>query len=181
MIGYPKQMRLILITVIMLYFSVSLNAETVYKTVDEEGNIIFTDKPTEGSEEIKLEELQTIKNPNPAKYKPLPEKTIKSDSESIYKSLLVTNPADGSGLRSNAGNVNISLSLQPGLRRGHNVIITLDGKEISSGSSLSASLNNVDRGTHTITAKVVDAAGKELISTTSSFSLLRVTKSKQPR
>jgi hypothetical protein len=47
----------------------------------------------------------------------------------------------------------------------------LDGKQV--GNGLSASLQNVDRGTHTISAKVIDSDGKSLISTSSSFSLLR--------
>ena len=172
MIGYALKMRLIILTTLIL-FSVPLYAEKVYKTVDEEGHIIFTDKPTENSEEIKLQELKTIKNPNPAKYKPLQNKVPDPDSGSVYKVLLVTNPAEGSGLRSNDGNISISLSLQPSLRSGHKLVITLDGEEISSGNALSVSLQNVDRGTHTIEAKVIDNNGKQLITTSSSFSLLR--------
>ena len=172
MIGYALKMRLIILTVLIL-FSVNLYAEKVYKTVDEDGHIIFTDKPTEGSEEIKLKELQTIKNPNPARYKPLQNKASDSETGSLYKVLLVTNPADGSGLRSNDGNISISLTLEPSLRSGHKLVITLDGKEISSGGALSVSLKNVDRGTHTIGAKVIDGNGSQLISTSSSFSLLR--------
>ncbi len=177
MIGYSKNMKVFLLILFSVFFSASFcGAETVYKTVDENGHIIFTDKPTQGSEEIKLKELQTIENPNPAKYKPLPKKTSKAESGNIYKSLLVTNPADGSGLRSNAGDVSISLSLQPGLRPGHTMTISLDGKEISSGNNLSVTLNNVERGAHKIEAKVFDVNGKQLISTTSSFSLLRAHK-----
>ena len=168
--AYPCKMRFLILFLLAFNF-VCLSAETVYKTVDEEGNIIFTDKPGEGAEEIKLEELQTIKNPNPPQYKPLPEK--QPDPGPLYKSFFVANPADGSGLRSNAGNITISLSLQPSLRPGHKVVITLDGKEVSSGNSLGVSLNNVDRGTHSIGAKVLDVNGTQLISTSSSFSLLR--------
>ena len=172
MIGYASIMRLIILFMMML-FAVSLYAETVYKTVDEDGNIIFTDKPSATSEEIELQELQTIKNPNPAQYQPLPKKSPEPDLSKLYKSLLITNPADGSGLRDNAGNVSISVSLQPSLRPGHSLVITLDDKEIAKGSSLSVSLSNVDRGTHSIGASVIDSSGKQLISTSSSFSLLR--------
>lgn len=157
----------------MMLFAFSLHAEKVYKTVDEDGNIIFTDKPSAESEEIELQELQTIKNPNPAKYQPPQNKSSAQDLKNLYKSLLVTNPADGSGLRDNAGNVSISVSLQPSLRPGHSLVITLDGKEISKGNSLSVSLSNVDRGTHNIGVSVIDSSGEQLISTSSSFSLLR--------
>ena len=169
-IGYSKHMRLI-ISLLLIAFAVCINAETVYKTVDENGNVIFTDRPSEDAEQIKLKELQTIKNPNPAKYSHRPR--LVEDKGSLYKTLLITNPADGSGLRSNNGNLTISISLEPPLRSGHQIIITMDGQEISKGSSLNVPLQNVDRGAHGIGVSVVDSSGKKLTSTSSSFSLLR--------
>ena len=168
--GYSKHMRLI-ISLLLIVFAVCINAETVYKTVDENGNIIFTDRPSEDSEQIKLKELQTIKNPNPAKYTDRPRQV--KDTGPLYKTLLITNPADGSGLRSNNGNVTISVSLEPPLRSGHQILITMDGQEVSKGSASSVSRQNVDRGTHSIGVSVVDSSGKKLTSTSSSFSLLR--------
>lgn len=165
---YARQMRLILSS-ILVFFVCCLGAETVYKSVDKDGNIIFTDKPSEKAEEIKIQELDTIKNPNPNKYKP----SLKQPEESSHKydSFVVTSPENGAGIRSNSGNVSISLSLNPALRGGHKIIISMDGKEVGSGSSVS--LQNVDRGTHSISASVVDENGKQLISTSSTFSLLR--------
>ncbi|GJM04847.1 MAG: hypothetical protein DHS20C09_08380 [marine bacterium B5-7] len=168
-ISYALLMRLI-IGFILLASMGFVVAETVYKTVDEDGNTIFTDKPSKNAEEIKLQKLQTIKNPNPSKYTPKPKQT---EQEALYKTLLVSNPADGAGLRSNNGNVSISLSLQPPLRLGHKIIIRVDGQEVSNGSESSVSFQNMDRGTHSITASVVDGNGKQMISTSSSFSLLR--------
>lgn len=148
-------------------------AETVYKTVDEDGNVVFTDQPSENTEEIKLQKLQTVENPHPAKYRA--SSKLPGDTQAaLYKSLLVTNPADGSGLRNNSGNVSISILVEPSLRRGHKIIISMDGKEIGSGSR--AALQNVDRGTHSISASVVDGNGKKLISTSSNFSMLRASK-----
>jgi len=162
-------MRLTIGFLLLIFMGLSI-AETVYKSVDENGNIIFTDKPSRDAEEIKLQKLQTIKNPNPAKYKP---KAKQPKQEALYKTFLVSNPADGAGLRSNSGNVSISLTLQPPLRPSHKIIISMDGKEVSNGSTSSVSLQNIDRGTHTISASVVDGNGKQMISTSSSFSLLR--------
>ncbi len=163
-----------LLVLSLLIFTGSVFAETVYKTVDEQGNVIFTDKPSDSAEVIQLQEIQTIENPNPPTYKP-PSNTSKDDAEeSIYQAFSVVSPPEGEGYRNNAGNVDIQLSLVPELRRGHTVIVMMDGNEISEGGALSVSLQNVDRGTHSISARVVDAGGKTLISTSSSFSLLRV-------
>ena len=168
-IGYARKMRLIL-SFLLTLFVCSSGAETVYKTVDEDGKIIFSDKPSESAEEINLQELQTIKNPNPGKSVSRP-KLPDEDTAVIYKTFLVSKPENGSGIRSNSGNVNISVSLEPPLRRGHKILISMDGKEI--GIGYSASLQGVDRGTHSISASVVDGSGKKLISTSSTFSLLR--------
>jgi hypothetical protein len=166
---YAKQMRLFLSLFLVFFFS-CLNADTVYKTVDENGNVIFTDKPSEEAEEVKIQKLEnTIGNPNPAKYRPSMPKS-ENDSTS-YKSFSVSSPENGAGIRSNNGNVSISLSLEPGLNPGHKILVSMDGEQI--GSGLAVSLQNVDRGTHSISAKVVDGNGKVLISTSSSFSLLR--------
>lgn len=170
-IGYAIRMRS-LIYLLLLTFTVCVNAETVYKTVDKEGNIIFTDKPSADSEEIKLQELQTIKNPNPAKYKEQGRAKDKSKALS-YTSFTVISPENGSGLRSNNGSVNISLKLEPALQGGHKIIIALDGEEISNGSSSSASVQNLDRGMHSISASIIDGNGNKVSSTSSSFSLLR--------
>jgi uncharacterized protein DUF4124 len=167
LIGYAVSMRLML-TLLLSFFVCCLGAETVYKTVDKEGHIIFTDKPSEDAEEIKLQELQTIDNPNPGSA-PKPRQPDKE--EFSYKTFLVSSPANGSGIRSNDGSVTISVSIEPALRTGHKITITMDGKEIGSGSSVS--LQNVDRGTHNITAIVVDSSGNNITSTSSSFSLLR--------
>ena len=161
-----------IIYLLFCFFTFCLHAETVYKTVDEDGNIIFTDKPSQNSEEIKLKELQTIKNPNPPRYTARPRQPIE-DQGTLYKTFIITNPADGSGLRSNTGNITISVMLEPALRANHKIVITLDSKEISNGSAKSVSVQNVDRGTHSIGASVIAGSGKKLISTSSSFSLLR--------
>jgi uncharacterized protein DUF4124 len=170
LIGYAGLMRLILSSLLFFFMSYP-GAATVYKTVDDDGNIIFTDKPSENSEEIILQDLQTIDNPNPGRAKPYQPKKDKSP---VYKTIVVSKPADGSAIRSNNGSVTISVTLEPALRLGHKIIISMDGKEVGSGASVS--LQNVDRGTHSISASVVNGTGKKLISTSSTFSLLRVSR-----
>ena len=157
-----------------MFSYVAVQAETVYKTVDEDGNIIFTDKPSEEAEKIEIQELQTIKNPNPGQFRaPTKKENNKDTEQAMYQALSIIEPIADEGYRANGGNVSIKLSLQPELRPGHRVIIKMDGNEISNGAALSASVNNVDRGTHTITASVVNSAGKSIISTSSTFSVLR--------
>lgn len=175
-ISYLRQMKLMIFLLFFVFFAHNIVAETVYKTVDENGNIIFTDRPTENSEEIKLQKLQTINNPNPIKNKPPAKPASPIDVGNVYSRLIITNPAQGSGIRNNAGNITISVSLEPSLRPGHNIVFTVDGNEVSKGSANTAAVNNLSRGAHTIGASVIDGTGKTLISTSSSFSLLRASR-----
>lgn len=154
-----------------MVFSI-VTAETVYKTVDEDGNVIFSDQPTQGAEQIELQELQTIKNPNTPRLPPAD--TSRPKPADYYQAISIISPAAEEGYRNNAGNLNVKLSLQPSLKPGHKIVIKLDGQEIASGSALSASVDNVNRGTHSLSAAVVDSSGKSLISTSSSFTMLRV-------
>lgn len=141
----------------------------VYRTVDEEGNITFTDVPDEGAEKIDIKEPQTISNPNPAEYKPLPKKQTPRE---VYRGISISSPANDQAVRSNAGTVTITTKVDPRLIPSHEVVIYIDGKEIGRGTSATA--NNLDRGTHTASAKIINSAGKTIISSSSStFHLLR--------
>lgn len=148
-------------------------AETVYKSVDEAGNVIFSDRPDAGSEALEVQPAPTIKNPNPPTYRPLPEQ---GKAPAPYRSLTITSPQNDQGLRSNTGDFSVSVSLSPPLMPGHRIIITLDGREIANGAETRATVKNADRGSHSLGARVVDSAGRRLISTSSIFHLLRVSR-----
>ncbi len=166
-------MKLKLIFILFLTFYIPIIFGEVYKTVDEDGNIIFTDRPSTNSEEIKLKELKTTETVKPSSTSSSSTSRGKKTEDFSYKKLSVSNPADGSSIRSNSGNVSISVNSVPSLRSGHRILITMDGKELSKGTSKSVSLTNVDRGTHTITVSIVDSSSNTIISASSSFSILR--------
>ena len=52
-------MKLKLVFILFLIFYLPALIGEVYKSVDEDGNIIFTDRPVTNSEKIKLKELKT--------------------------------------------------------------------------------------------------------------------------
>ena len=171
--GYSTNMKLFIFTLLFMSWSFVI-AETVYKTIDEDGNIIFSDQPSHDAEVIHLQELQTIDNPNAAKFPPGNINRQMPDLSSNYQAFSIVSPAAGEGYRSNGGSVTIQLSLQPRLSNGHFVVIKLDGQEVAKGRELSASVQDVARGAHSITAAVVDSRGNTMISTSSSFNMLRV-------
>jgi hypothetical protein len=62
----------ILITIICLLLTLSLSAE-IYRSVDENGNVVFEDTPSPNSELINVDELQTIKPPLAGKFQYTPK------------------------------------------------------------------------------------------------------------
>jgi hypothetical protein len=94
-----------------------------------------------------------------------------------YSSLKITEPPDDGTLRDNTGSVSVSVEILPFLQveQGHRLVVTLDGQAATApGVSTVFQLHNVDRGTHSLQAVVLDQAGRTVESSPSvSFHLLR--------
>ena len=113
----------------------------------------------------------TTANNNP------PQQTQNAD----YTKLTITEPAENSTFRNNAGQVNVKLELEPALQEGDVIAILLDGKEIGQGKSTALALSNIDRGSHSLQAIVKNAQGNTLISATPVTFTLQRTSLLQPK
>ncbi len=155
-----------LLAISMLVLACPLAAQ-VYKWVDGDGNIIYSDTPHPGAEEIPATEVQTIKMP------PLPkaEKKPPAKPKALpYQTLSITRPADGETVRDNTGQVEVSVSLKPPLqvRYGHRLQLQLDGRPYAeAGTTTGFQLQNLDRGAHSLLVQVLDKEGRVFASSTS--------------
>lgn len=150
-------MRIILL--IMGLLAASVASADVYRSVDESGNIIYSDKPSPEAEKIQIDQVQTIEAPDigPFEYTP-PENPA---GTSIYTKLEITSPEDGATIRSNSGEITISSVLEPGLNiaAGHQLVLVMDGNDVSTGGP-QFNLENIDRGTHSVSVAIKDKGGK---------------------
>ena len=152
-------MRALLLSI---FLALSLGADAaVYKIVNPDGSISFSDRPQEGAEEIDVGTVQTVDTPAPAVSKKQPEQA----SFPGYEVFEVTSPKNDETFRDNGGLVSIQLTLQPKLFRDHTINIFMDGKDIGGGRSTSVTLQNVDRGSHRVHATVVGKDGAQVTST----------------
>ena len=166
-------MRLLLLCITLTLLT-SVSAD-VYRTLDEDGNVIYTDKPSTDAEKIRIDEIQTISPPavKDFKYKP-PAKAV----ESIYTKLEVVNPANDQVFTGGTGDVTVSVLVQPALNTalGDRLILYMDGKKQADSTSTSFAFTNLDRGTHTTKVDVVNKDGKSLKSSVPvSFTIHRPT------
>ena len=146
--------------ILLFVFAGSLHA-AVYKHVNEKGEVVYSDTPAPGAEKMKLPELPTY-TPPPV---PLVRKQDAPVASDIYRSLEVIKPQNNSTIRNNLGVIELQLRIDPALkvREKHRIQFYLDNERYGPlVDKTSIMMSNIDRGEHTLSASVFDAAGAEL-------------------
>lgn len=139
----------------------------IYQTKDENGNIIYTDMPPqENAEEIALPELNVLETERPkSETRTAPTQSHKKSAPNrTYERLTISAPGNDAVIRSNQGQVSINVTLSPALSRQDTLYIELDGKQVNDGKAASVTLENVDRGSHTVSAYIRQADGQQAIA-----------------
>jgi hypothetical protein len=131
----------------------------VYKWVDEDGNIHYSDQsPEEGAEPVELPEGVYYTPP------PLPEgsevdleeETTSQPGAVGYGELVITRPAMNEVIRSNEGIVTVEYTIEPELVAGDEFKIILDGlKHKDSVTGTTVVLSDLNRGSHTLKVQVL--------------------------
>jgi len=144
----------------------ALAEAVVCKTVDADGVVSYSEVPA-------AECPQPVKLPDYSRYTPrqLPSSApagapaVGATTERFtgYDSIQIVQPEANGTVRSNEGDVAVSLSLQPALQPGHKIKLFLDGGAVQGEFDGTAiQLSGVERGTHSLRAVVSDASGKRL-------------------
>ncbi|HED18539.1 MAG TPA: DUF4124 domain-containing protein [Gammaproteobacteria bacterium] len=148
--------------VTLLVWVTGLSA-AVYKSVDAQGNVVYTDEPAGNGKPLVLPPLSTIPAPKYTTGKP----SVKpGDSGNAYTNISIVSPTQEATLRDNTGAVPVTAGLKPVLNAaaGHRFQFYLDGQ--TQGKPTESShivIANVDRGAHNVAVAVVDAEGKEVM------------------
>lgn len=153
----------------------SMAASRIYRTVDEHGNVVFTDVPPKEGERSEAVDIETPNTFDDTAAFPEPESQATrtwtgADSESSdeepppfqYTSVAIVKPQDDEAVRANPGNIDVDVLVEPDLRGTDVVRVLLDGVPAQEGNQTSFVLENVDRGTHALHAEVADGQGRVL-------------------
>lgn len=163
-----------LITLLCLGLSPAV-AETVYRTVDEDGSVRYSDHPIPGAEAVEVPEVPTLEL-LPPETRPTPRRGPPAQVQAtplLYESLVITQPAQDSAGWYTSGQLSVSVDLQPALQAGHILVVYLDGVRVASGSGTTFQLANIYRGTHRVEAAVYAGALELLRSPPVSFHVLK--------
>ena len=138
-------------------------AATVYKWVDENGVVHYSDQPHANAEKVHVAAPQTYKA---GQYDTAPSAAPAAPAANAgpaYQGCAIGQPSDGSEF-ANLDALNILVRTDPQLRPGDQVFIMLDGAAVNNGAATGPlfTLSPVERGTHTLQAVVRDAGGELL-------------------
>ncbi len=156
-----------------LIASQPISAE-IYRWVDDQGNVEYSDQPRDGATKIEVQDPSTISLP---KLSNLPKTTSSEDSPPIsqYKRLLITFPENNSAFHSGDGNITVLTEVDPELLPNHSLRLTMDGAVMGTGKANFFTLSNIDRGTHSLQLDVIDNSSVVQSGPTTTFTIHRPT------
>jgi len=138
----------------------------MYKWVDQEGNISYSDTPPyKGAESLDAPAITTMPATAVAKKKPAKANQPEEEKTTKYSYLRITSPENDATIQNNEGNFSISITVKPSLdtKNGHYFSLSMDGKVVQDKlSGNSANMSNIDRGSHKISVSIKDKNGKTL-------------------
>jgi len=155
--GPMRRLLIVLTTLVALLSSIAV-AAPLYKWVDDQGNVHYSDKPQPGAKKITLAPATTFTAPKPATVTPAPARDSQTQ-QAPYSDFEITSPKKDDVIW-NLTTVTVTVGVVPaGLHDGDQVIITLDGKVQGPMRSLSATFEGLERGEHTASASLQEADG----------------------
>ncbi|MFG6158918.1 DUF4124 domain-containing protein [Halomonas sp. 1390] len=155
-----------------LSLSLAAHAQPIYRTTDAQGNVVFTDNPEGGGEAVTLDPLTVV--PSPAETAGMapavqggqggqgePDAAAPGQPFMPYDRFGILSPAQEETLPTGAaGNVQVTLGIQPELREDHRVRLLVDGRVSQSAMHTDTfMLNNLARGEHVLQAELLDDGG----------------------
>ncbi|MDN5864106.1 MAG: DUF4124 domain-containing protein [Gammaproteobacteria bacterium] len=162
-------MKSVWILLLVVVVALPAMAGTIYRWVDSNGVVHYSDQAHPGAKKVDLNALQVVhfrtptsdaaSQEEPAKEKPVPSYTVK-----------ILAPADGTTLRPANNEVHASVKVVPVLSPPALLRYSLDGQDLGQPTAaLRALIKQVYRGTHTLTVTVLGAKGESIGSASSTF------------
>ena len=139
-------------------FALSAQSATLYKVVQADGTVVYTDRPVAGAVPVALPNANTSQSLAP---KQVTKPTAPSKPDVNYN-ISILSPAHEETIRNNQGEVKVSASIEPkavGLFQ-----LVLNGQVLATGASPQFVVQGVPRGEHQLEVRLVSKSGKILAS-----------------
>ncbi len=154
---------------VALLFAWPLHA-TVYKHVDEHGNIVYTDEPVDGAKEIQLPKPQTYQPNNLAPQDVFNDSSSHADHapqidpSALDYTLAITYPESEATIPRGQTDIEFRVFIEPELHHVHQLVLIQDDEMINANvEENTLTLSELQRGEHTFEVHIIDAKRKHVI------------------
>jgi len=157
-----------LFPLIALVWTISLTAaagEEIYRVVDENGNVVYTDqKPEDDAEPVELPELNVLDDENGEAPIPPPDG---GDSAGARESMqfVIEQPADGDEIAASGDVIEVVMDIAIDIPPTAEIVLILDGEELEPVRSLELAISAPPPGEHRLQAELRTPAGRVLGAT----------------
>lgn len=161
--------KTLLTLVLALGMTLTAYGQTIYRTMDTQGNVVFTDDPARGGEQVELAPVTVVPFPGGADAElaaPRRDSALAAAGPGQpfrpYNSFRIVSPTHEQAFPVGvAGNIAVDLGISPELREDHRVRLLVDGQISQSAMHTSAFLvPNMDPGEHELQAELLDGSGE---------------------
>lgn len=166
-------MRIAMLALCLLY-PLGAAAGDVYRWVDEDGDVHYSDTKRGDAEKVEVEEPQTVPAPDTSsadtggdtEQAQQADEAGAGDEAGVaaYETVRITEPESEATIWDNQGNVPFKVTLDPELSRdaGHRLAVYVDGERRRTIPGTQDTLTGLNRGEHQLRVAVIDAQGQEL-------------------
>lgn len=163
-----------LLIFLFIFFSASAYAD-LYKTVGPDGSISYSDVPSKGAVEFTPPPINEVPTTLPPKTQS-GQSVMPSESQNDmgananYTAFAIQSPTDQATIQ-NQPEFPVELKVEPSLQAGDKIQLVLDGQPVGSPeASTRITISNVNRGTHQLSAILLDR-GNKIIKRTASITI----------
>lgn len=155
------------VLVTLLASPTAIAAESIYKTISEDGSVVFTDTPKGSSAVIAPTELNVVDTPTSSFQSTASDSNQELEEEAAEPQPLsvdavkITSPAHEQTIINPRGSILVGIETGPenGMPEGHTSEIKMDGQVVSKSEGTLLAIPSPDRGKHIIQAVVLNADG----------------------
>lgn len=145
----------------------SPSASEVFRRTNADGSVEFSDiKKSDGEQPLDAEETAPgLIIPSDRRLKNVAPRAPKREDATANVRIAITSPTNDTALRDNSGNLSVVVKVDPHLAHNHFITLTSsNGTKANPQKGFQFIFKNLDRGSHTFTANVVDGKGKVITS-----------------
>jgi len=160
----------IVVAIALLLPGDALVAE-VYKSVDKDGNVVYSDQPPEpGAEPMEMPGISVVEAVPGAPVSPGADGSDAGAGQAMdirelrrmYRDFAIISPQQEEYIQGTANSVTISWGMREAPQPGMKVIPVVDGRALPPVTSFSITLDEVVRGEHVVSARLVDAENRTI-------------------